>query len=580
MATHDKFPGADAVTDELKLDGIVKGDISKAGETDWIKVHLVKGQGYKLVVTGKNSRMGTLEDPTLQVFGADGKPTKGIFFNDFITNSNRIRRSDEFRGFVFSGETGDYYLKVGSRDAAKTGSYSAHIRHVVEGADEYTTVGTLDPKTGLYPVPKDLTPLKDGASIKGSLNRILGTEDSDSFKVNLVKGRTYTFDASPDGSKGLPLTTGVSLELFSQDGKLVKDVPAAPTGWDSKLTFTAKESGSYALRVNGGIYPTGEYKVSMSSVGPAPKDDAAGDATTKRSAKLGEVLSGNIETSGDQDWVKVRLEKGKQYQLLAAGAASGNGTLNDPQIDIVDAKGNLVSPEWGRQDWGQGKDELRRYSHIFHETGDYYIRVRSGDTAGTGSYKFAVRERPSRDDGDATFSNFKNYLSEGDSAKGTLVMGDTDQYQAYLTKGRQYSFTLEADNSGAAGIERRPDIKVLDGLGNAINAKVSTANGKTTVTFTASQTDYAYFKFSNPTFLDGGDYKVSLSGKAAPAPKTVSLASLSPHVRADAAQAGAEASSPSPLRSVASGLGVRQSVSGLRRPDDRSLSGAAGLASS
>ncbi|MEM9579148.1 MAG: hypothetical protein AAF891_00565, partial [Pseudomonadota bacterium] len=596
MATKE-FPGVDAVKTELKLDGVVKGDISKAGEHDWIKVRLVKGQGYKMVVTGAASQMGTLEDPALQVYGADGKPTKGIIFNTFTTNSNRVRRSDEFRGFYFRGETGDYYMRFSSNNAAKTGSYTAHIRHVVKGADDYKTVGNKDPKTGLYPVPKDLTPLKDGGSITGSLNRILGTNDADSFKVNLVKGRTYTFDGTPDGSKGLPLTTGVKLELFSQDGKLLAEKNGGPTGWKTKLTFTAKESGSFALRVNGGIYPTGEYKVQMSSVGPAPKDDAAADATTKRSLTMGQVATGNIETAGDEDWIKVRLEKGKAYQFAAAGASTGNGTLDDPSLELVDAKGNRVAIPIS--DLGKGKNELGSFYNN-KATGDYFLRVKSGDAKATGSYQVNVRQVPSGgDDGDATVADHKNYLSENETASGTIGKYDTDRYQSYLTKGREYSFTLEADSSKAAAMATNGKVSVLDENMKEVATKVVTKNGRTTVSFVAAETKYYYFEvFGTRGFVAEGDYKVALSGRAAPAPKPQSLRSVSQSLSAPAAASPAAeqvekkvdavvasaSSAPAPtpsskLKSVAAGLSTSGSVAGATKTGCKRKAAAAGLAS-
>ncbi|MEM9576897.1 MAG: T9SS type A sorting domain-containing protein [Pseudomonadota bacterium] len=575
MATNEKFPGADAVKEELKLDTLTQGDIGKANEHDWIKVTLPsKGQ---LWVSGASTGNGTLVDPTVDVYSADGKMLKSITRGNFGVGKNEA---------LSLFDAGTYYVRIKSADPKATGTYSV-VARTFELDGDLANVSRLERNRNTKRVLKDGQTAHDRSDL---------SYDVDPYKVELVAGRRYTFTSTPDASKGAAMF-GSTLMLYNdKDEKLAGETNGEIS---DTLTFEAKESGTYYLTVASGLYRFGDYKVSMSSVGPAPKDDFAGDATTKRAAKMGEVISGNIETAGDQDWVKVQLERGKQYQVVAAGVGSGVGTLADPDIEVVDANGKPVQFFSSRADWGQGQDELKRYMHIGVESGEYFVRVKSGSADGTGTYKFAIRERSTQDDGDATVNNHKNLLEEGGTAKGSLIFADSDQYQAYLTKGRQYSFTLEADNSGAAGIARRPNIQVLDGLGNTIDAKLTNADGKTTVTFTASETDYAYFKFNNPTYLDGGDYIVSLTGKEAPAPKPQSLRSVSQSLSAAGQAPAAEraepsadaivaagASAPAPeaapsagLTNVAAGLGASNSAPSAGSCDSRRLNGAAGLAS-
>ena len=70
---------------------------------------------------------------------------------------------------------------------------------------------------------------------------------------------------------------------------------------------------------------------------------------------VGGETVGEIERSGDRDWIAVTLAAGKAYIVDLKGKDTGDGTLRNPYLDgVFDAGGNRVGSIWNNVNDGDG----------------------------------------------------------------------------------------------------------------------------------------------------------------------------------------------------------------------------------
>ena len=108
-------------------------------------------------------------------------------------------------------------------------------------------------------------------AVGGSATGAIGTAvDQDRFAVELVAGRTYQFDltGSPGGGGTLPDT--FFRAIYNSAGQYQADSynDDFDGGRDSRVTFTATESGTYYARVSGDRDEVGSYTLSVTDVTP------------------------------------------------------------------------------------------------------------------------------------------------------------------------------------------------------------------------------------------------------------------------------------------------------------------------
>ena len=108
-------------------------------------------------------------------------------------------------------------------------------------------------------------------AVGGSATGAIGTDgDQDRFAVELVAGRTYQFDltGSPGGGGTLPDT--FFRAIYNSAGQYQADSynDDFDGGRDSRVTFTATESGTYYARVSGDRDEVGSYTLSVTDVTP------------------------------------------------------------------------------------------------------------------------------------------------------------------------------------------------------------------------------------------------------------------------------------------------------------------------
>ena len=204
--------------------------------------------------------------------------------------------------------------------------------------------------------------------------------DQDRFAVELEAGRTYRFDltGSPGGGGTLPDT--FFRAIYDSEGRYQPDSynDDFEGGRDSRVTFTASESGTYYARVSGDRDETGSYTLSVTDVtgqveavfvpGPpetelesSPGQSTPGAGTRENVSEggtdlprappppvaevdVGGSVTGNIGFGGDGDWFRVELEAGKRYQIDMEGMDTNRGTLPDPWLFSIARRGRYSLP--------------------------------------------------------------------------------------------------------------------------------------------------------------------------------------------------------------------------------------------
>lgn len=219
--------------------------------------------------------------------------------------------------------------------------------------------------------------LRDGETKNGKFEV---AADSDWFKVELVKGRLYTFDLG-GALSGEGTARDTVLALYDVNGDWVAD--DYPWGGDARMFYEATVSGTYYVQAdswsNSGI---GSYRLSMSS--RVYVDDFGNTKETAGEIAAGDTVDGEVGLPYDEDYFHLEAEAGKKYTVDLRGLDSKSGTLPDPLLYVIDSYDNW----WDDNDGGEGRDA--RFTFTAEEAGDYYIVARGWDWADIGTYELRV----------------------------------------------------------------------------------------------------------------------------------------------------------------------------------------------
>lgn len=166
-------------------------------------------------------------------------------------------------------------------------------------------------------------------------------------------------------------------------------------------------------------------------------DDYPPDSSTTGIVHVGDSATGAIETRGDTDWFKVRLQAGKTYRIDLEGAATGAGTLPDPDLLGIYSTREVLLPGTGDDDAGAGLNS--RVLFTPDRYGDVYIGV-AAQGHGAGTYKLLVTDAGADD----YPAGETGVLDIGGQAQGEIELpGDTDRFAIRLEAGRTYRLDLD-----------------------------------------------------------------------------------------------------------------------------------------
>ena len=119
-----------------------------------------------------------------------------------------------------------------------------------------------------------------GGSATGTIET---AHDQDWFAVDLVAGRTYQFDLGGSPSGGGTLSDTFLRAIYDSEGRYQSSSynDDFEGGRDSRVTFTASQSGTYYVRASGDRDETGSYTLRVSDVTPG-----VGGGARHRSSRL------------------------------------------------------------------------------------------------------------------------------------------------------------------------------------------------------------------------------------------------------------------------------------------------------
>ena len=279
-----------------------------------------------------------------------------------------------------------------------------------------------------------------GGSATGNIGR---RSDVDWFAVELAEGSTYVIDLrgrnTGDGTLLNPYLFGIRDASGYHISGTANDNGGEP--WNSRVIFTATESGTHFIAAGVGSWPVGEsytgtYTLAVSKV----TDDLSADTGTRGAVAVGSTATGEIEFADDVDWFAVTLEAGKTYRFDLEGAWTNKGTLPSPALrGLYDATGARIDDT---TDFGGGVYRNSQLYFTATTSGTYYVAAEaSGDL--TGSYTLAVAE--TTEDVAADISTTAT-VAVGGSATGEIEQpNDRDWFAVTLEAGKTYRFDLEGD---------------------------------------------------------------------------------------------------------------------------------------
>ena len=414
----DDYQATTATTGSVAVGGSATGEIETAGDRDWFAVTLKAGRWYRFDVEGHDAGSGALANPAQIALRTQG--------GELVTAETTFLPGHCFQP---SADVA-YFVEVGGQ-ADDTGGYRLSI---VEVPDDFAA-GT--DTTGTIAV---------GGEAAGTIEH---GSDRDWFAVTLEAGKTYRIDLkgseTGDGTLADPNIGGV----FDADGRLIDRSwdDDGSGGKNSRALFTAARDGVHYIEADvetdweaADRTPwIGTYKLSVVEAPP----DLAADASTTGVVAVGSETVGELERSGDRDWIAVTLAAGKAYIVELKGKDTGDGTLRNPYLDgVFDAGGNRVGSIWNDVNDGDGRNSR---SSVFVKTdGTYYVGVEAFGR-GTGTYTLSVAEDPDL----AANTNTTGAVAVGGEVTGEIErVHDSDWFAVTLEAGKTYIVDLKGKDTG------------------------------------------------------------------------------------------------------------------------------------
>ncbi len=413
----DTIPGNTSSFQILSVDTSASSAIDFAGDTDWWRVSLVGGYGYRVWVEGSQHFNGSLVNPYLAVYNNVGTLQ--------LQNNDRGLGELDAYLYVIPG-TGTYFLSAEAWGNATTGTYTITLQR-----------DTLDSTSSAASVSVN-------AEVSDRINWV---GDIDWTAVTLTAGVTYQFDmvgSVADGQSGAFTLVDPWLALRNAVGTLQAADDDSGVGANARITFTPLLSGTYFLDAQeGGINDIGSYRLIVNSF------PVAGAIT------IGTPTTGSVDFAGDTDEYSVFLTAGTTYTITLTGS-----TLIDPFLEVLDSSKAVVSY---LDDNGLSLDPSLAFTPS--SSGTYYLAARASGNTGTGSYSLNITS-------DAIPSNTSSLqtLAIGTSATSSIdFAGDADWWRMTMLPGYGYQIWVEGSQH-AFGTLADPLLTVYSSAGGFLGS--------------------------------------------------------------------------------------------------------------
>jgi hypothetical protein len=339
-----------------------------------------------------------------------------------------------------------------------------------------------------------------GISVDGNL---INNADTDTYTVFLREGEVYDFWMAPDPVSGSAIDdafitlAGPSAGLPINDDNDGEGPGGAGTQGNATLTFRATATGLHTLTVAevNGNGDGGDYVLTF--VNRSFDDDIAdhtffsdetggigGGATieqvgTNSALNVGDVFHSDLENTNsgrDEDIVAVFLEgngvvgTGNAYTFDMRAFDTGDGTLDNPRLDLHDADGNVLLSD---NDSGDGTNA--RIAAFDPDTalgtGWYFLRAdfNLASIGDTQTYELQVTSTGGAEDvpdGDTSPFNLPvNAVGGSENAvEGNIgAAGDEDWYAINLVAGATYHFA-----ASRVTLNGSIELELIDDDGNVV----------------------------------------------------------------------------------------------------------------
>ena len=509
----DDHPADTTTSATVAVGGSVDGEIEVSGERDWFAVELEEGVTYRLDLEGSKTGAGTLRDPWLRgIHDAQGRLVAGTSDDDGGEGWNA-------RLELTATETGTHYVAAGGHGGG-TGSYRLGVAEArsPEGREEGAQEGA--PVDDGHPADATTTATVEvGGTATGEVE---AAHDRDWFAVELEAGVTYRFDLEGSETGAGTLRDPHLRGIHDSEGELIAGTTDddGGHGWNSRLEFTATETGTHYVAAGANASGTGAYALSVSEVERREADPAAdvpADATTAATVEVGGTATGEVEAAHDRDWLAVDLKAGVTYRFDLEGAATEAGTLADPHLHGVHGPSGKPVPGTEDDDGGEGLNA--RLEFTARETGTHHVVAGAGGS-GTGAYTLSVSEAEGQgtDDVPADATTTATVAVGGSAAGEIGAAHDRDWYAVELEEGVTYRFDLEGSETGTGTLSDPYLRGVHDAQGDLIPGTTDDDGGAgfdAKLLFTATETGI-YYVAAGAYGSGTGAYTLSVSEAGRP----------------------------------------------------------------
>ena len=432
------------------------GLISYINDSDWFKVGLSANTTYVIDLKGDisdSARLDPVKDPLLLIRDSSG---------DIIYRTDDFNGTLDARAYFAPKDDGLYYLEARSAFKYDIGAYTIDLALAPD--DDHGSV--LDATATSVTL--------EGVQTSAVAGDIGIPGDKDVFKAEFEQGKVYLLEAS--GVAGFAGTlTDPYVRVFNSQGRLLDFDNNGGLGTDAKLYFVPQETGTYFVEVssnnNRGM---GTFELSIIQRN-LPPDDVPNDLSTQVSLTPGDTFNGNLLTKNDEDWFAIDLNAGEHYVFRAKASASGNGSLEDPMLELRGENGNILSSV---DNMLASNEPAIGYSAV--SSGTYYLVVKAANgSVDTGTYTLITRapDDHGNTQADATSISLDETISGGiqwnDGSFGVRAFDsvglatdfDEDWFSFEGAKDQILSVNVElADGSKLS----RPMVEVIDGQGRVM----------------------------------------------------------------------------------------------------------------
>ncbi|MDB4470128.1 DUF5011 domain-containing protein [Akkermansiaceae bacterium] len=392
---ENDVPVGIGTTIEPAVGTLFSGSIEIDADRDWYKFSLVKDKIYRWDLESISLVKGSivLRDSTGETLIVHDKLTVGG--DGAVETEGSIVHRAEY--------TGDYYVEVYSDENidlenpnAATGTFNlsstelsddyggyiisqGHPSYIPLSYDfneaGYLQAGSRvysDFYSGIEKYPKDI----NGNQINLSGNP---RGDFDFFGVDLFSSNTYSF-ASYETEAAVRVGNNSgnysAITLYDSLGNKVE-------GGDSVdgFSFTPVTDGYYYLGASSYNGPGG-YMITSSFYG----DDYSSNSNTRGRVFLGESVAGELETTGDDDWIRADLQIGKRYKFEHDQAPNrqfelyGPGELNNVDVQRALGWGGVIEDGFSKPDIGQDAATARAIANALGDVnGGVKAHITFGD---------------------------------------------------------------------------------------------------------------------------------------------------------------------------------------------------------